>query len=237
VAGDSLIRHGIIALHLATQQVGAEFYASCIQLRVGGNFPSLTDGQKASITLRLDEMQAGVLFLLTQDNSSIAATGTKITHLALTLDVHVARSTACTQPNISGMLRGSFDEQPPVLQGFAELVGRDSLKSLRHWRESSQDVIMLRLASSSDRHGRQIRKFVFVQLLELCVAQSDPALNRFGVTLLAAATKFHPVMTSLYLAPLVCDKIPSVGALKVGIRFGIVLAANVLPRCTVFDCI
>jgi hypothetical protein len=36
-AGDYLIRHEIIALHLATEQGGAEFYASCTQLRVGGN--------------------------------------------------------------------------------------------------------------------------------------------------------------------------------------------------------
>ncbi|EIN03477.1 hypothetical protein PUNSTDRAFT_94036 [Punctularia strigosozonata HHB-11173 SS5] len=36
-AGDYLVRHEIIALHLATSKGGAEFYASCTQLRVGGN--------------------------------------------------------------------------------------------------------------------------------------------------------------------------------------------------------
>ncbi|KAH8105242.1 glycosyl hydrolase family 61-domain-containing protein, partial [Cristinia sonorae] len=36
-AGNYLLRHEIIALHLATDQGGAEFYASCTQLRVGGN--------------------------------------------------------------------------------------------------------------------------------------------------------------------------------------------------------
>ncbi|KAF8897612.1 glycoside hydrolase [Infundibulicybe gibba] len=34
-AGDYLIRHEIIALHLATDKGGAEFYVSCTQLRVG----------------------------------------------------------------------------------------------------------------------------------------------------------------------------------------------------------
>lgn len=35
--GNYLIRHEIIALHLATQRGGAEFYPSCAQLRVGGS--------------------------------------------------------------------------------------------------------------------------------------------------------------------------------------------------------
>ncbi|KAF8880640.1 glycoside hydrolase family 61 protein [Infundibulicybe gibba] len=35
--GNYLIRHEIIALHLATAPGGAEFYASCTQLKVGGN--------------------------------------------------------------------------------------------------------------------------------------------------------------------------------------------------------
>ncbi|KAF7303578.1 hypothetical protein MIND_00587100 [Mycena indigotica] len=35
--GNYLIRHEIIALHLATQKGGAEFYPSCTQLRVGGS--------------------------------------------------------------------------------------------------------------------------------------------------------------------------------------------------------
>ncbi|KAI0735992.1 glycosyl hydrolase family 61-domain-containing protein [Earliella scabrosa] len=35
--GDYLIRHEIIALHLAVSKGGAEFYPSCTQVRVGGN--------------------------------------------------------------------------------------------------------------------------------------------------------------------------------------------------------
>jgi len=36
-AGNYLVRHEIIALHLATSRGGAEFYAGCAQLRVGGS--------------------------------------------------------------------------------------------------------------------------------------------------------------------------------------------------------
>ncbi|TDL22443.1 glycoside hydrolase, partial [Rickenella mellea] len=35
--GDYLVRHEIIALHLATEKGGAEFYPSCTQIRVSGN--------------------------------------------------------------------------------------------------------------------------------------------------------------------------------------------------------
>jgi hypothetical protein len=35
--GGYLVRHEIIALHLATQMGGAEFYPSCSQLSIGGN--------------------------------------------------------------------------------------------------------------------------------------------------------------------------------------------------------
>jgi len=36
-AGDYLVRHEIIALHLAVSLGGAEFYPSCTQIRVGGS--------------------------------------------------------------------------------------------------------------------------------------------------------------------------------------------------------
>ncbi len=36
-SGNYLIRHEIIALHLATQRGGAEFYPACAQLRIGGS--------------------------------------------------------------------------------------------------------------------------------------------------------------------------------------------------------
>jgi len=35
--GNYLIRHEIVALHLATEYYGAEFYAGCAQLKVGGS--------------------------------------------------------------------------------------------------------------------------------------------------------------------------------------------------------
>ena len=36
-AGDYLVRHEIIALHLAADQGGAEFYPSCTQIRLEGS--------------------------------------------------------------------------------------------------------------------------------------------------------------------------------------------------------
>jgi hypothetical protein len=35
--GNYMVRHEIIALHLATQRGGAEFYAGCMQLKIGGS--------------------------------------------------------------------------------------------------------------------------------------------------------------------------------------------------------
>jgi hypothetical protein len=35
--GQYILRHEIIALHLATTLGGAEFYPACIQLNIGGN--------------------------------------------------------------------------------------------------------------------------------------------------------------------------------------------------------
>ncbi|CAL1702642.1 unnamed protein product [Somion occarium] len=42
-AGDYLVRHEIVALHLATDIGGAEFYPSCTQVRVGGNGTGVPD--------------------------------------------------------------------------------------------------------------------------------------------------------------------------------------------------
>lgn len=41
--GNYLVRHEIIALHLAPQRGGAEFYAACAQLRVGGSETGVPD--------------------------------------------------------------------------------------------------------------------------------------------------------------------------------------------------
>jgi hypothetical protein len=41
--GNYIARHEIIALHLGTQMGGAEFYAGCAQLRVGGNETGVPD--------------------------------------------------------------------------------------------------------------------------------------------------------------------------------------------------
>ena len=42
--GDYLIRHEIIALHLATSVGGAEFYPSCTQVRIGGSGTGTPNG-------------------------------------------------------------------------------------------------------------------------------------------------------------------------------------------------
>ena len=44
-AGDYLIRHEIIGLHLADSFGGAEFYPSCTQVRVGGSGTNLPDAE------------------------------------------------------------------------------------------------------------------------------------------------------------------------------------------------
>lgn len=45
--GDYLIRHEIIALHLAQSEGGAEFYPSCTQIRIGGSGTGTPDNTVA----------------------------------------------------------------------------------------------------------------------------------------------------------------------------------------------
>ncbi|KAI0257862.1 glycosyl hydrolase family 61-domain-containing protein [Gloeopeniophorella convolvens] len=57
--GDYLVRHEIIALHLAQSQGGAEFYPSCTQIRVGGS-QSGTPDQTASFPGAYSDNDPGI---------------------------------------------------------------------------------------------------------------------------------------------------------------------------------
>ncbi|KAJ2922155.1 hypothetical protein H1R20_g14937, partial [Candolleomyces eurysporus] len=67
--GNYLVRHEIIALHLAQNQGGAEFYAACTQLRIGGSGTGVpTEDELVSFPGAYSDNDAGILVRNVFDN-------------------------------------------------------------------------------------------------------------------------------------------------------------------------
>jgi len=58
--GNYMVRHEIIALHLATQQGKAEFYPGCVAVRVGGNGKGVPQGNLATFPGTYKDTDAGI---------------------------------------------------------------------------------------------------------------------------------------------------------------------------------
>lgn len=83
-SGNYLLRHEIIALHLAETQGGAEFYPSCTQLKVGGNGNGVpSDDETVSFPGAYSDTDPGILVPNVYDaKANYQMPGPKIASLA-----------------------------------------------------------------------------------------------------------------------------------------------------------
>ena len=85
-SGDYLVRHEIIALHLAVTQGGAEFYPSCTQIRIGGSQTG-TPNQTVSFPGAYNDNDPGIYDTNVYSDQAYVFPGPPVSNLASPADM------------------------------------------------------------------------------------------------------------------------------------------------------
>jgi len=109
--GDYLVRHEIIALHLAQSLGGAEFYPSCTQIRVGG-LQTGTPNQTVSFPGGYDDNDPGIYDPDVYTNQDYVFPGPPVSNLASSSSSGTPTSATSTTKGTNPTSTGTAGAQP-----------------------------------------------------------------------------------------------------------------------------
>lgn len=172
------------------------------------------------ISARLDDLEAGALFLLCYTHRPIYIIGVKMLRLLRPVTIHLSSvlkmGSETTRPRIIDSL---YDKSQAnmVLESYNHVLEPDDVKRAKLWRDSAEDAL-LRVAESEDIRDRTLWQWFFPGILQILVAESSErqptSLWALRESLIAAASRFHP--TIAVMAGLV-PKMPSTSQPRVGV--------------------
>jgi hypothetical protein len=157
---------------------------------------SFTDDEQ-SMAMHCTEIEAAALFLLTHETWSIHAVGVKVVRTLGLLADHISSpdDSKSFMHFVEHLHGKSLDRA--YLHGYDELLDTPELLRLEQWRESKRIDIPLRIADSTNEKDRKLWRYVFPAFLQVCIDDSGPALGAFRDSVVAAATRYHPVIAHL----------------------------------------
>ncbi len=158
---------------------------------------SIPEEQIPLISARLDELEAGALFLLCFSSRPIRTTGTKLLRLLRPVMIHLSSvlklDAETSRPRIINALC-SKAQTNTVLDSFDYVLEVDNVKRAKTWRDSAEDAL-LGIAASEDLRDRTLWQWVFPGILQLMAAENferQPySLEREG-SKSSAESKFLP---------------------------------------------
>ena len=109
--GDYLVRHEIIALHLAQSLGGAEFYPSCTQIRVGGSQTG-TPNQTVSFPGGYDDNDPGIYDPDVYTNQDYVFPGPPVSNLVSSSSSGTPTSATSTTRGTNPTSTGTAGAQP-----------------------------------------------------------------------------------------------------------------------------
>ncbi|KAJ6623475.1 cell morphogenesis N-terminal-domain-containing protein [Mycena sp. CBHHK59/15] len=162
---------------------------------------SLSDDEP-TIAARSNEIEAGALFLLSSETWSIHILGVKVIRILGLLVAYISPEISSpsdrpvTYLPVVELLHGKGAEKS-YMKGYHELLDKPELARLEQWRESKRVDIPLRIADSNNEKDRKIWRHLFPAFMHSCMEHSSLAAASFRDSVVAAASKFHPVMSHL----------------------------------------
>jgi hypothetical protein len=181
---------------------------------------SIPEEQIPHISARLDELEAGALFLLCFSSRPICTIGAKLLRLLRLLTTHLSSSVLKTDGEtprgriIDALYSKTYTNT--VLDSFNHVLETDDVKRAKSWRDSAEDAL-LRIADSEDIRDRTLWQWVFPGILQTLMvenAERQPtSLLIFRESLVAAVSRFHH--TIAVMAGLV-PKMPPTSQPRVG---------------------
>ncbi|CAK5277635.1 unnamed protein product [Mycena citricolor] len=184
---------------------------SWIQDMVKQSVESLAEDEQ-TIEQLCGQIEAGALFLLSSETWSIHSLGLRVIRVLGQLVAHISPDQ--TSPSdmpvtflpIVELLHGKGGNKD-YLKGYEALLDRDELERLEQWQESKRVDVPLRIADSDTDKDRKIWRHLFPTFMRQCMELSFPSVVLFRETVVAATTKYHPII--LHLAGLSSSRLPS----------------------------
>ncbi|KAJ7046983.1 cell morphogenesis N-terminal-domain-containing protein [Mycena alexandri] len=157
---------------------------------------------EAAISARSSEIEAGALFLLSSETWSIHILGVKVVRILGLLVAYVSPEALSpldrpvTYLPVVELLHGKGGDKA-YLKGYEELLDKPELARLQQWQESKRADTPLRIADSNNEKDRKIWRHLFPAFMHFCMEHSSPAAVSFRDSVVAAATRYHPMISHL----------------------------------------
>src|SRR6266404_6061668 len=136
---------------------------------------AIVEEQIAIISARLDELEAGALFLLCYSSRPIYTIGVKMLRLLRPVTVHLSSvlkiGAETTRPRIIDALYNKSHTNR-VLESYNHVLEPDDVRRAKLWRDSADDAL-LEVAESEDIRDRTLWQWIFPGILQLLVAESS----------------------------------------------------------------
>ncbi|KAI0312773.1 cell morphogenesis N-terminal-domain-containing protein, partial [Amylostereum chailletii] len=165
------------------------------------------DEEIAEINSRLDEAEAGGLFLLCHVLRPIQAVGVKLLRKVGLATNHLwprpSPSQAELGPNplrLVDLLHGRGGSHI-LCDRFSHVLEPQDLDRLTRWREMGKEDVILRIADSEDPRDQVLWQWVYPDLMHYFngdeINHSMGAMNVLRATLVAAEARFHSTLSSM----------------------------------------
>ncbi|KAH8083338.1 cell morphogenesis N-terminal-domain-containing protein [Cristinia sonorae] len=168
-----------------------------IEARLQQPLNGLSTQDRTTIGCRVEEVEAGSLFLLAHASRTIQRLGAKAIRKLSTLLAHIfpepsspSRGDAPSPPRIS---RGFLGEVSPTayLNGFEDMLDPEELARLSHWRTAKLET-PLHIVESDDTVDRSLWKHVLSKVIQTLTESHSSGLSVLREMVKAAATRYHP---------------------------------------------
>jgi len=158
---------------------------------------SIPDGQIPLISARLDELEAGALFLLCFSSRPTCTIGAKLLRLLRRVTIHLSSvlkmDAETPRPRIIDALYDKA-QTSTVLDSFNHVLETDDVKRAKSWRDSAEDAL-LRMADREDIRDRTLWQWVFPGILQTLLMENSErqpkSLLLLRDSIVAAVSRFH----------------------------------------------
>jgi Cell morphogenesis N-terminal len=149
------------------------------------------------IMARLDELEAGALFLLCYSSRPINSVGVRLLRLLRPVAIHVSSllkmGAETPRPRIIDALYDKAQTNT-VLESFNHVLEPEDVRRAKSWRDSTEDAL-LGVADSEDIRDRTLWQWVFPGILQSLMTESPErqpsSLWILRDSLIAATSRFH----------------------------------------------
>ncbi|TFK86780.1 hypothetical protein K466DRAFT_663499 [Polyporus arcularius HHB13444] len=164
---------------------------------------SWTTQEADNVVARVEEIEAGALFLLAHRKPNAYSTGVKTFRLLKHLMEHMGQESSTPSsiaPNeLSAVVNAFFDEATPdaLFRGLEEVLEGEELSRLTLWKQTSPTDRLIRLADSDDARDRFLWREVYALFVQLCMSMAPALGTSLREKLIAAVTRGTHFMQQL----------------------------------------